>query len=371
MATASHTFRALALASAPLFLGLAGCQSMAGDHMGMGMDGGRPMGQPGIAYSGVKPTADNQSVLDAMMRLGAKPVHTLTPPEARLQPTFADGVKSVLADAGRPTAPPPGVTARDITVRGAAGNLHAKLYKPDGVSGRLPVIVYFHGGGWVIADSNVYDGGARALAREGRAIVISVDYRLAPEAKFPAQHDDALAAYRWARTNAASLGGDPAKMALAGESAGGNLAIATAQALRDAGEALPAAIVSVYPVAGTDVNTPSYQENANAKPLNRAGILWFVHHTTKGPADVMDPRLNLVMSNLAGLPPVTIVAAQIDPLRSEGAMLADKLRAAGVNVERREFTGATHEFFGADAVIAQARAAQAFAGTRLRAAFGN
>ncbi|WP_254602593.1 alpha/beta hydrolase [Sphingomonas bacterium] len=333
--------------------------------------GAMPQGQPGIPSSGVKPVAANQAVLDALKAMNMKPIHTLEPVEARLQPTFADGVKAVLTQQGKPTTPPPGVNATDITVRGAAGPLHAKLYKPAAPrAGRLPVILYFHGGGWVIASSAVYDSSPRALVRETGAIVISVDYRLAPETKFPGQHDDAYAAYQWALANAASLGGDPAKMVLAGESAGGNLAVATAIAARAAGKPLPVAILAVYPVAGTDLNTPSYQENANAMPLSRAGIAWFVYHTTRSPADASDPRLNLVAADLHGLPPVTIIAAQIDPLRSDGQMLEAKLRAAGVKVTRREYPGTTHEFFGADAVIPEALAAQQFAGAQLRTALG-
>lgn len=333
--------------------------------------GNMPQGQPGIPASGVKPVPSNQAVLDALKAKGMRPIHTLEPTEARREPTFADGVKAVLAQQGKPTTPPPGVTASDITVRGAAGPLHAKLYKPAAAAGgRLPVILYFHGGGWVIASSEVYDSSARALTRETGALVVSVDYRLAPEDKFPAQHDDALAAYRWALANAAPLGGDASRIVLAGESAGGNLAVATAIAARDGGLPAPVAILAVYPVAGTDLNTPSYQENANAMPLSRAGIGWFVYHTARSPADALDPRLNLVAANLRGLPPVTIVAAQIDPLRSEGVMLADKLRAAGVKVTRREWAGVTHEFFGADALIPEAAQAQKFAGEQIKAALG-
>lgn len=352
----------------PALLSLGACATPGGMAMG---SANMPQGQPGIPASGVTPVASNQAVLDALKAMGAKPLHALTPEEARMQPTFAGGVKAVLAQQGKPTTPPPGVIATDIQVGGAAGPLHAKLYKPAGApAGPMPVIVYFHGGGWVIADSNVYDASPRALVRETGAMVISVDYRRAPEAKFPAQHDDALASYRWALANAASMGGDPRRVALAGESAGGNLAVATAIAARDGGVAMPVAVLAVYPIAGGDLNTPSYQENANAMPLNRAAMAWFLRYTTNTPAETMDPRINLVGANLRGLPPVTIVAAQIDPLRSEGAMLAERLRAAGVRVMRREFPGTTHEFFGADAVIPEARQAQMFAGEQLRTAFG-
>lgn len=354
-----------AIMAGAAFAALGACSTI-GD---MGMTGAAPQGQPGIPFSGARPDADNQAVLNALMHLGLRPYHTLEPQEARRQPSFTDGVMQVMRNQGLATTPPPGVTERDISIQGAAGPLHAKVFTPAGAQGPLPVIVYFHGGGWVIADSAVYAPSTRALAREARAVVVSVDYRRAPEARFPAQHDDAFAAYRWALANAASLGGDPARVALAGESAGGGLAVATAIAARDAGVQMPVHVLSVYPIAGSDLNTPSYQENANAMPLNRAAMGWFLHHTIRTPADLMDPRINLVMANLRGLPPTTIVAAQIDPLRSEGAMLADRLRAAGVEVERREYEGATHEFFGADAVIEDARAAQRFAGERLRAAF--
>jgi acetyl esterase/lipase len=330
-----------------------------------------PQGQPGIPASGAPVDADNQAVLDALTRtLNIRPYHTLSPAEARRQPTFTDGVNAVLRANGRPTTPPPGTTERNITVRGAAGNLQALLITPTGARGPLPMILYFHGGGWVLANPTVYAGGARGLARNAQAIVVSVNYRKAPENPFPAQHDDALASYRWLLQNAARLGGDPQRIAFAGESAGGNLAVATAMQARDAQLPLPRHILSVYPIAGSDFNTPSYQDSGNALPLSRATMAWFFRYVPRTPADLMDPRINLVGANLAGLPPVTIVAAQIDPLRSEGELLAQRLQAAGVQVERREFAGATHEFFGADAVIADAAEAQQYAGGRLRAAFG-
>ncbi len=240
------------------------------------------------------------------------------------------------------------------------------MIKPAGATGPMPAVLYFHGGGWVLADPTVYAGGARGLARNSGAIVVSIDYRRAPEAPFPAQHDDALAAYRWLLQNAASIGTDPGRIALAGESAGGNLAVATAVAARDAGLPLPRHIVSVYPIAGSDLNTPSYRDSANGPTLNRALMAWFFRYVPRTPADLMDPRINLVAANLQGLPPTTIVAAQVDPLRSEGELLAQRLQAAGVAVERREYPGTVHEFFGADAVSADAATAQQWAGSRLR-----
>jgi acetyl esterase len=258
----------------------------------------------------------------------------------------------------------------DTTIQGAAGMLPARVYTPEG-AGPFPVVVYFHGGGWVIADKQVYDGGARGIAKEANAVVISVDYRRAPEAKFPAAWDDALASYKWALANAAKHKGDPKRVALAGESAGGNLAVATAIAARDAGLQAPAHVLAVYPVAQNSLNTESYIENAIAKPLNRAMVKWFVDKTTRTPADLKDPRIQLIDAKLQGLAPVTIINARIDPLRSDGAKLEDALKNANVPVERRDYEGVTHEFFGAAAVVAKAKEAQAYAGQRLKQAFGS
>ena len=318
-----------------------------------------------------KATAAMQSVLDAHAALAPKPIETLEPAEARQQPTIADAVTRVLVNQQRDTAPStlvPGVTTMERSIPGAAGNMPATIYTPAG-AGPFPVIVYYHGGGWVIADRKVYDGGARGLSAAAQAIVVSVDYRLAPEHKFPAQHDDAFAAYKWATMNAASMNGDPARVALAGESAGGNLAVATAIAARDSGATMPLAVISVYPIAQPDTMTESYQRNANAKPLNRAMMGWFAKHVSRTPADLQDPRINLVKANLRGLPPVTIINAEIDPLLDDGAMLERALRDAGVEVERRVYDGMTHEFFGTAAVTDKAKDAQKLAGDRLKAAF--
>jgi len=327
-----------------------------------------PQGQPGIPASGVQPVAENQAVLDGMMQLGAKPYHALAPQAARQQPSFTDGVMAAMRARGLPTAPPPGTRERDLSIPGPGGAIHARVFTPTGARGRLPVILYFHGGGWVVADSKVYAPSARGLARGAQAVVVSLDYRRAPEAPFPAQHDDALAAYRWLLNNARTVGGDASRIALAGESAGGNLAVATAMMARDAGLPQPRHILSVYPIAGSNLNTPSYQENSNAMPLGRATMAWFFRYVARQPADLMDPRINLVGANLQGLAPVTIVAAQIDPLRSEGELLAQRLSSAGVQTERREWANVTHEFFGADALIPAAREAQSWASDRLRAA---
>ncbi len=315
---------------------------------------------------------DMAQVLTALAALGGKPIETLTPAEARQQPTPADAVRNVLQARHRETAPDklvPGVSSVDGTIPGPAGPLPIRTYTPEG-KGPFPVVVYYHGGGWVIADKNVYDGGARGLARQARAIVVSVDYRLAPEAKFPAQYDDAVATYKWVAANAASFGGDPKKLAVAGESAGGNLALEAALAARDQKLEMPRAIVCVYPIVQlTDMATPSYEDSANAKPLNKAMMGWFARQVFADPAQMSDPRVDLLKADLKGLPHVTLVNAQIDPLRSDGDLLADALKKAGVHVDHHVYSGVTHEFFGMAAAVASAKSAQDKAGDDLRHLF--
>jgi len=320
-----------------------------------------------------KADRDMQMVLDELASLGGKPIETLTPAEARLQPTPTDAVMSVLKKKGKDTSPTalvPGVTSVDREITGAAGAIPARIYTPDG-PGPFPVIVYFHGGGWVIADKEVYDGGARGLAKQANAIVVSSDYRRAPEAKFPASHDDAVATYKWAAENAASIKGDPKRLALAGESAGGNMAVSTAVAVRDAGLVKPTHILAVYPVAQTgNLNTRSYVDSGSAKPLNKPMIEWFVDKLLAKPEDKMNPRLDIVNAKLTGLPPVTIINAQIDPLREDGALLQAALKKAGVKVDRKVYDGVTHEFFGMAPVVKDAAAAQKYGGQALKASFG-
>ena len=329
--------------------------------------------EPAAARGQVGADKDMQEVLAAHASLKPQPIEKLDAKGARKQPTLADAVNVVLKKQGKNTDPQalvPGVKSVDRTIAGAAGEIPARIYTPEG-AGPFPVIVYYHGGGWVIGDKQVYDGGARGLAKQANAVVVSVDYRLAPEHKFPAAWDDALAAYKWSLANAASIKGDPKKLALAGESAGGNLAVATAIAARDAGLQAPLHVLAVYPVAQTSLKTASYEKNANAKPLNRDMIKWFVDNLTNAPSDLKDPRLQLVDAKLQGLPPVTIINAPIDPLLNDGIMLEAALKKAGVPVERKLYKGVTHEFFGMAAVVQEAKDAQEYAGQRLKSAFGS
>jgi len=321
-----------------------------------------------IAQNATPPKAepDMQKVLDAMAALKPKPIETLTPEEARKQPSAADAVKKVLADAGKSTAPEPGVSMKTMTAQGKGGSFPVHVFTPEG-KGPFPVIVYYHGGGFVIADTKVYEASVRALAKMAKAIVVSADYRLAPEHKFPTQPEDAFAAYQWAIANAKSFNGDPMRVAVAGESAGGNLATVVSMMARDQKVQMPVHQLLVYPVVADDMNNASYQKNANAKPLNKAMMTWFFKHYG---ADPKNPyALPMKAASLRGLPPATVITAEIDPLMTEGKAYAERLQKEGVAVNYRHFTGVTHEFFGMGAVVPKAKQAQQFAADELIKSF--
>lgn len=314
--------------------------------------------------------SEMKAILDQLSSLGGKPIEQLTPLEARKQPTPADAVKALLKKRGQSTAPEPVAKVENKSIPGAGGEILIRIYTPKG-PGPFPVIVYIHGGGWVIADLDVYDSSPRALANAAEAIVVSTHYRLAPEHPFPASHEDVFTAYKWVRANASSFQGDPDRVAVAGESAGGNMAAAISLMAREQNMPLPLHQVLIYPVAGTDMETPSFQENANAKPLNKAMMAWFAKHEFKNPRDKLDPRIDLLNANLRGLPSTTIITAEIDPLRSGGKMLAEKLKAAGVDVDFKNYTGVTHEFFGMGAVLDESKDATKFAAKNLMEAFSD
>ncbi len=313
---------------------------------------------------------DMAGVIDTYVKLGAKPVSTLTVDQARKQPTLGDAVKQVLTNQNGRVLADTLVRVRDLQVDGAAGPLQARLYDATPGHPGEPIILYFHGGGWVTGNLDTYDESDRALATQAHAMVLSVAYRLAPENKFPAAHDDAFASYRWLLANAASLGADPRRIAVAGESAGGNLAINVSIAARDGHVRPPVHELLIYPVAGTDTKTPSYIADEKAIPLGRDDILWYVKNTINSPADLQDPRLDLIgKADLHNLPPTTVISAEIDPLESDGTFLTYKLQAQGVTVDRIEYGGTTHEFFGMGAVVARAKDAETFAATALDATF--
>jgi len=324
---------------------------------------------PVSAQTPPKPNPQMKAVLTALGSLGGKPIETLTPAQARKQPGPPDAVKVVLKKQGKSTAPEHVAKVEDRTVPGPGGSIPVRVYTPEG-SGPFPVLVYFHGGGWVIASVQAYDSSCRALANLAKCVVVSVGYRQAPEHRFPAAHEDSYAATQYVMTHTASFGGDPMRVAIGGESAGGNLAAAVCLMARERGGKMPIYQMLVYPIAGYDFNTPSYLENAKAKPLNRAMMIWFFRYYLRTPKDAQSPYISLVkVKNLRGLPPATVITAQIDPLRSEGKTYADHLRTAGDAVVYRNFSGVTHEFFGMGAVVDKAKQANALAAQGLRSAF--
>lgn len=314
----------------------------------------------------IKP--EMQAVMEKLASYGDKPIETLTPAEARKNHTPTDAVMDLVKE-NNIAMPAPKVDTTGIAIPVSGGNIHARVYTPKTGKESYPVIVYYHGGGFVIADLDVYNASAQGLAEQTEAVVVSVAYRLAPEHKFPTAHNDAFAAYQWVVSNTAKIKGDPKKIAVVGESAGGNLAANVSLMARDKKITVPLHQVLVYPIAQSDMNTASYTKYAAAKPLNKPMMAWFTKHYLNNMGEAKDARISLVNANLAGLPATTVITAEIDPLHDDGTMLADKLTAAGVKVNSKNYDGVTHEFFGMAIVVPQAKEAQAFAAEQLKSAF--
>lgn len=326
----------------------------------------KPSGPAPTWAPDIKP--EMQAVIEKLVSYGDKPIEGLTPADARKNHTPTDAVKDLMAANNIPMPKPKSdTTGKDIPVNG--GTIHLRIYTPKVGAGPFPVIVYYHGGGFVIADLDVYNASAQAFSDEVGAVVVSVAYRLAPEHKFPTAHKDAFTAYQWVVNNAASIKGDAKMIAVAGESAGGNLAANVSIMARDAKIMIPVHEVLIYPIANSDMASASYVKNANAKPLNKAMMAWFVKYYLNSMDQAKDPRISLVNANLKGLPPTTVITDEIDPLQSEGMLLVDKLKAAGVTVDSKNYDGVTHEFFGMGAVVPQAKDAETFAFDQLKKAF--
>lgn len=313
-----------------------------------------------------------EAVLDQLVALGGKPIETLDPAEARKQPTPADAVKALLTRQRKSTDPEVVGKIKSVEIPGAAGPIKARIYWPAAEFVKpLPVVHYIHGGGWVLGDLDSYDASPRAIANAAQAIVVATDYRHAPEHPFPAAHEDSLAAYRWITKNTMSFGGDPSRIAVAGESAGGNMAAAIALNARRRGLPDPVHQVLIYPVTTTGMNTESYRLHAKARPLSTAMMQWFFKHSLKTPDDANDPMIDLLQAPLPQqTASATILTAGIDPLQSEGQQYAERLDAQGVPVQFRNYEGMSHEFFGMGAVVPQARDAVLLVGSNLRTAFG-
>jgi acetyl esterase len=315
-----------------------------------------------------------QAIVDAHSSLGPLPFEILEPDQARKQPGPDDAVEKVMADRGI-EGPEPVGSVEDMTIPDAAGGqMRLRVYEPaDAGTGPLPVVMWIHGGGWVLFDIDTYDASCRGVCNKTGAIVVSPDYRRAPEAVFPASHDDVLAAYRWTVQHAAELGGDPTRIGIGGESVGGNMALASTLQLAQAGEPVPGAVVAAYPLTTAAQYGESMTDAADARPLNLPLLSWMAMHAFRGvPEAATDPRVDLLgwtPEQLALMPPTLVITAERDVLRSQGQELARKLEAAGVPTTHRYFAGVMHEFFGAAAVLDEAEQAQQEAAAHLTRAF--
>ncbi len=298
-------------------------------------------------------------LLDGLAQAGGPPLNELTPVEAR-------AVFKNLAALDQPEA----VTrVDDRVVPGADNDIPVRVYTPeDAVGGDAPLLIWLHGGGWVIGDLDTADATARALANRSGAVVVSVDYRLAPEHPAPAALDDALAALTWSVENAELLGVNASRVAVGGDSAGGNLAAALCQRVRDEfGPDIDFQLL-VYPVVDCTLGHPSIEENAEGYFLTKDTMAWFVAHYL-GDRDPKDPSVSpLHADTLAGLPPALVITAELDPLRDEGEAYAAALRDAGVQVNAVRYDGQIHGFFGLAAVLDDGKHAVDLAGAALRTA---
>lgn len=299
------------------------------------------------------------------------PIVNLTPQDARQQFSPQDAEKIIDRGVGIAEAPMPvGKIIDGLTIDGPDANkIPIRIYVPEG-TGPFPVTLYFHGGGFVIATLDTYDASARELCDYAKSIVVSVEYRKAPEAPFPAALRDAIASYKWTINNIGQYNGIQTQVAVGGESAGGNLATEVAIDARDEDIQRPTHQLLVYPITSSNLNQRSDLIYTNSSlPLTTAGLVYFAKNYVPNGADPNDLRIAPINANLRGLPPATIIAAEFDPLQSDGQAYAAKLLEAGNSVAYRLYPGTTHEFFGMGAFINKAKQAELFGASRLAASF--
>jgi acetyl esterase len=312
-------------------------------------------------------------VLDQIAALAAKPLEQETPAEARAWRNQISHITSALAG---PVVEMASVDDRTIPgvggpaqLTGPAQPIPVRVYRPSAEE-NLPVLVYFHGGGWVFGTLDTVDRPCRALAHSAECVVVSVDYRLAPEHKFPAAADDAYAVVRYVAEHPAEFHADSTRIAVGGDSAGGNLSAAVSLMARDRGGPAIRFQLLVYPCVDYDDDRPSVHEYAEGHLLTRAALGWFWGHYVASAEDGRHMYASPInAADLSGLPPALVITAECDPIRDQGEAYAQKLEAAGVPVEVRRYEGAIHAFFQMGAVIDAGRDAVADAGTALRAAF--
>ena len=258
----------------------------------------------------------------------------------------------------------------DRTIPGPAGEIPVRIYAPASAD-PLPVLVFYHGGGWVIGSLETHDGLCREIVDAARCMVVSVDYRLAPEHRFPAGVDDAYAAACWVSDHAGEIGADSSRVAVGGDSAGGHLAAVTAMTARDRGTPPIVLQLLVYPALEYEFERPSMIENAEGYMLTADGMRWFYRYTLNDPREGDDPRVSPIRAeSLTGLPPAFVITAEFDPLRDQGVAYAEALAAAGVPVTSTTYDGVFHGFFNMQAMLDTAKLAVGDAVVALRAAFG-
>jgi acetyl esterase len=319
--------------------------------------------QTGLPIMPVTLDPDAAAVFRAFQEAGRPPYETLTPQQAR---------EFYLA--GRPVTnpePPELKSVEPLSIPAPHGSIPARVYTPQAPrlsAGLAPCLVFFHGGGWVIGDLDSHDVVCRKLGDEGELIVISVDYRLAPEHKFPAAVDDAIAATKWIAENANKLGIDAGRLTVGGDSAGGNLAAVVAIAARDGNGPAISGQVLIYPAIDFAMTHSSHSEPETSILLTHTVIKWFRDHYLNGTADVHDWRASPARATtLIGLPPAYVLTAGADPLRDEGDEYADRLKEAGVAVTYRHFSGQFHGFFTMGKLLQQANVAASEIGVWLKA----
>ncbi|WP_374669737.1 alpha/beta hydrolase [Ramlibacter sp.] len=304
-----------------------------------------------------------RALLNLIDERGLPPTHTLSPAEARRfyreRRTFTQ------------PAPPEVAEVVDLAASGPAGAIPLRSYRPLGsaAADRLPVLVYYHGGGWVIGDLDTHDTLCRELCNLSGCAVVAVDYRLAPEHPFPAAMEDALAATRWVRDNADTLRVDASRLAVGGDSAGGNLAAVVALALRDAGEPQPVYQLLIYPATDQRRGAPSHTTNGEGYLLTRDTMDYFHDHYLPDPAQNLDWRASpLLHADLAGLPPALVLTAGYDPLRDEGLQYAHALSSAGTRATLVNFERQIHGFITMGKVLDEANDAVRLCAAMLQAA---
>ena len=301
-----------------------------------------------------------KAIIDQFAAVGGAELHEMSVSQAR---------ELILGMAGLAGEPEPIARVENRMVPGPAGDIPIRVYTPVGTA-PFPVLVYFHGGGWVIGNLDTHDGVCRSLANRVGCIVVSIDYRLAPEHPFPAAPEDCYAATRWIAEHAATLGADRGRIAVGGDSAGGNLAAVVALMARDRGGPKLVYQLLIYPATDADFETRSCRENAEGYFLTRADMIWFWNHYAPRDEDRRNPyAAPLRAASLGGLPPALVITAEFDPLRDEGEAYAARLRDEHVPVRLSRYDGMIHGFFQMGAVVDRGRAAVEEAARALGQAF--